>query len=170
MINSPATQETVLISRSVDDTLKIGEQLAGYLGPGTVVALFGQLGSGKTVMVKGICRGLGVEEDEVSSPSFTIMNVYEGKVPVFHFDFYRIPPETDWQELGIEEFFYDDGVVLIEWPDRLGDELPPDAVFVFIQRLLPFAKETENVRKIVVRNLRINSQKFAPYLEKEQAD
>ena len=156
-----------LKSFSEDDTLQIGELIASVLRPGMIVALFGPLGSGKTVLVKGICRGLGVPPDDVSSPSFTILNIYSGRLPVFHFDFYRLQPETNWAELGIDEYFYDEGVVLIEWPDRLGEELPEEAAQIFIQRILPVKPETENQRLLVIHGLPLPEGELSRFVAEE---
>jgi|Deesub1362B_J571_1020462.scaffolds.fasta_scaffold10850_2 tRNA threonylcarbamoyladenosine biosynthesis protein TsaE len=146
------TSSLEFLSHSVDETLQFGEILSRFLAPGIVLALFGHLGSGKTVLCKGICRGLGIPESQVTSPTFTIMNIYQGRVPVFHFDFYRLERDSNWWELGLDEYFYDEGIVLIEWPDRLGEQLPDEAVHVHIRQVRPVAENTASQRKITIRN------------------
>jgi tRNA threonylcarbamoyladenosine biosynthesis protein TsaE len=106
------------ISRSPKDTMRIGTSIAATLEGGAVVVLSGALGSGKTVLTKGIALGLGVE-DTVTSPSFAILNVYEGKQKLYHFDFYRL---DDPVEMGamLEDYLYRrDGVTVIEWGERI---------------------------------------------------
>jgi len=108
---------------SADETMALGRQLANSLAPGDVVALFGELGSGKTTFARGVCSGLGVTDD-VTSPTFTLINEYGGgRLPVYHFDFYRIDAAGAW-ELGCEEYFSANGVCLLEWPERVLDLLP----------------------------------------------
>jgi tRNA threonylcarbamoyladenosine biosynthesis protein TsaE len=92
-----------------DDTLKLGEIIGKSINPGSIIALVGDLGAGKTVLVKGIARGLGVEE-EPNSPTFVIMNSYEGRIPLYHFDLYRLSDEDELFAIGYEEYFYGDGV------------------------------------------------------------
>ncbi|HID94629.1 MAG TPA: tRNA (adenosine(37)-N6)-threonylcarbamoyltransferase complex ATPase subunit type 1 TsaE [Candidatus Latescibacteria bacterium] len=130
-------------TESPQETQKFGEELAPGLGPGTVVAFFGELGSGKTCLIQGICRGLGVVEP-VTSPAFVIINEYQGRLPVYHFDLYRIKSLFELYELGCEEYFYGSGVCLIEWAEKAGDLLPEDSLRVSLRRL------AENVREIAV--------------------
>lgn len=113
-VNSP--EETAAIAE-----VFVREQLA----PGDVVALKGDLGSGKTFFSKAVCRTL--ETNEASSPTFTIVNVYENAdgLTVYHFDFYRIEHPAELLNLGLDDYFYGDGICLIEWPEKLGDLLPP---------------------------------------------
>ena len=110
---------------SVEQTLALGEQLAGRLGAGDCVAMTGQLGAGKTALVRGIARGLGVDDDRmVSSPTYVLVQEYPARTPIFHVDLYRLPaPRTELPELGLDEMLAE-GVVLIEWAERAGDALP----------------------------------------------
>ncbi len=110
-------------SSSYEDTLALGTRLAGELRPGDVVCLYGDLGAGKTALVKGIARGLDIDPNKVHSPTFTLMNVYEGKWPLYHFDLYRINA-GDLLGIGYEEYFYGQGITAIEWSERLGALLP----------------------------------------------
>jgi tRNA threonylcarbamoyladenosine biosynthesis protein TsaE len=106
-----------IITRSEDETAEAGERLAGRLSAGDVVLLFGDLGAGKTAFVRGLARGLGAPPDEVSSPTFTLVQEYRGRVPLFHVDLYRLEPrEAD--DLGLDELVLGEGVVAIEWAER----------------------------------------------------
>lgn len=116
-----------IISNSVTDTLKIGRAIAKNLQKGDIVCLFGQLGSGKTVLAKGIASGLGVASDNVISPSFVIIRQHtQAKLPVYHFDLYRLKSIKDILALGYEEYLYGGGVSIIEWADRLNGCLPDE--------------------------------------------
>jgi len=110
---------------SVEQTLALGEQLAGRLAVGDCLAMTGQLGAGKTALVRGIARGMGVgDERMVSSPTYVLVQEYPASAPIFHVDLYRLPvPEAELLELGLDEMLAD-GVVLIEWAERAGDALP----------------------------------------------
>ena len=103
------------------------------LSPGQVVCLQGELGAGKTVLAKGIARGLAVAAP-VTSPTFTLINEYLGRYPLYHMDFYRLSDPLELEDLGYSEFFYGAGVTLIEWPERAG-ELLPDARLDVVIRL-----------------------------------
>lgn len=116
--------------RDSEEMLRLGELIARGLGPGDTVYLVGELGAGKTTLAQGIVRGLGYE-GPVTSPTFTIINVYQGRVPVYHCDFYRLQ-EDDVHDLGLEDILEKEGVVLVEWPERLGRELPRRALVIKI--------------------------------------
>jgi tRNA threonylcarbamoyladenosine biosynthesis protein TsaE len=126
--NSPIN----ILSRSREETLALGERLAGLLAPGSVVALRGPLGAGKTCLAKGIARGLGIEE-EITSPTYTIVSEYQGSCPLYHIDAYRLSGDDDFASLGGEEFIYGKGISLVEWSDRIPSSIPPEAVFVDIE-------------------------------------
>ena len=113
--------------------MQAGASLAASLGPGDTVLLSGGLGAGKTAFARGVARGLGVDPLEVRSPTFTLVNIYRGRVPVYHVDLYRIGKEEDLSELGLEEVIGTDGVALVEWPERLGPYLPRTPVWVRIE-------------------------------------
>ena len=110
---------------SVEETLALGERLAERLGVGDCVAMTGDLGSGKTCLVRGIARGLRVTDERmVSSPTYVLVQEYAGDVTIFHVDLYRLPaPREELADLGLDEMLAD-GAVLIEWADRAGDKLP----------------------------------------------
>jgi tRNA threonylcarbamoyladenosine biosynthesis protein TsaE len=120
-------------TNSAEETRTFGEKLGRELGPGDVVALFGDLGTGKTCLIQGVCRGLGVQ-GVVNSPSYTIINEYMGRCPVYHLDFYRLHGREDLLALGYEEYFYGQGVCLIEWAEKAADLLPPQRVEVSMER------------------------------------
>lgn len=114
-----------LISNSVEETIAIGVKLARKLKKGTVVALIGDLGSGKTVLTKGIAEGLGVKNPRyVNSPTFVIIKEYKGRLPLYHFDLYRLNKSTVLDAESYEEYFYGDGVAVIEWADKIRALLP----------------------------------------------
>ncbi len=142
--------EKKIITNSPEETLRVGEKFAGRLKPGSVVALIGDLGSGKTTFIKGVCRGLNVVE-ESTSPTFTLINEYTGKFPVYHFDFYRIEKASEIYEIGSDEYFYDSGVCLIEWADKVIDFLPKNRIEIYLKNC--YREGLENTRKIVVREL-----------------
>jgi tRNA threonylcarbamoyladenosine biosynthesis protein TsaE len=137
---------TKFISNSENKTVALGEEFAKTkLKPGDVVALIGELGSGKTRFIKGICSGLGVTE-HVSSPSFTIVNEYASKNgKIFHFDFYRIASISELKEIGFYDYVYNEGICVIEWADRVMDLLPPNRYDVLFT-----LGESETVREIVI--------------------
>jgi tRNA threonylcarbamoyladenosine biosynthesis protein TsaE len=111
------------------DTLEVGRRLADRLKPGQVVALYGDLGSGKTHLAKGICAGLGLDPEHVTSPTFALINEYVGKKwTVYHFDTYRLKSLDEFLALGYEEYFEGDGVCLIEWPEVVESVLPDDVI------------------------------------------
>lgn len=112
------------ISSSEKETEAIAEEFAATITPGDVVCLYGDLGAGKTQFVKGFVKAFGLTGNEVNSPTFTIINEYEGSVPVYHFDCYRLENEEEALEIGAEEYFYGNGVCIIEWPERILGVLP----------------------------------------------
>jgi tRNA threonylcarbamoyladenosine biosynthesis protein TsaE len=121
-------------TNSVEETLALGERLAAVWPPGTVIALTGELGSGKTVLTKGIARGLGVSE-AITSPTFTLIGEHPARDgrKLYHVDLYRLDRPQQAVEIGIEEELSPDGWTVIEWAERLGDVLPPEAVRINIE-------------------------------------
>ena len=121
-------------SRSPEDTLRLGIELAQKAQPGDVIALAGDLGAGKTVFTKGFAEGLGIEEP-VNSPTFTILQIYEeGRIPLYHFDVYRIEDAEEMEEVGLDEYLEGNGVCLIEWAGRIADLLPAGTIIVRIEK------------------------------------
>lgn len=118
------------LSHGARETTGLGKRLSRFLQKGDIVCLFGDLGTGKTTLAKGIAQGLKINSAFVNSPTFTLLNAYEGRLPLFHFDFYRIENEQDIFSIGYEEFLYDNGVSVIEWAERLGALLPKEYVSV----------------------------------------
>ncbi len=116
---------------SVEETEQFGERIGRALEPGMVVALMGQLGAGKTTLTKGIGRGLAVD-DLIHSPTFNLIHEHRGRMPVYHFDIYRLTSPEQLEDLGYEDYFYGDGVTIIEWPEKVMHMLPPDHLEVRI--------------------------------------
>lgn len=114
----------MFISNSEDETSEFGRNLAGKLKEKDVVCIYGDLGAGKTCLVKGIVDGLGITREYVRSPTFAIVNRYSGKTPVNHLDFYRVETSREIEDLGIEEFVGREGITLIEWPEKVIKYLP----------------------------------------------
>ena len=112
-----------LVTESAEETLAFGHEFAKQLLPSDVICFQGHLGSGKTTCIKGICQGAGVTE-HVTSPTFTLINEYQGFYPVYHFDFYRIQSEYELADLGLEDYFYSNSICLIEWPAVVRPFLP----------------------------------------------
>jgi len=129
--------EKKIVSKSPLETQEIGRKLAFLLEKGDVVALVGDLGTGKTTFVKGIAEGLGIASEHVNSPSFVICQEYQGRIPLYHFDLHRMTGETDLQRLEIEVGFGDyldgDGVTVVEWANRALSLLPQDYLEICFQ-------------------------------------
>lgn len=113
-----------IISHSEAETLKTAKRLAKNLAKGDILFLKGNLGSGKTTFTKGLCEGLGISQAEVKSPTFVLMHEYEGRLPVYHFDLYRLEREEQLDELDADLFFYGRGVSVVEWSDRIQKQKP----------------------------------------------
>jgi len=120
-------------SFSAEETYALGKKLGEEAKPGAVYCLSGDLGVGKTVFTKGFAVGLGVT-DTVNSPTFTIVQVYNGRMPFYHFDVYRIEEPEEMEEIGYEDYFYGDGACMIEWAELIEELIPADAVKVCIRK------------------------------------
>jgi len=120
-------------SGSMAETQQLAACLAERLGPGDVVCLYGHLGAGKTCFTKGLVAGLGGAADDVTSPTFVLMQVYEARLPVYHFDAYRLSSGRDLVDIGSDEILCDDGVSAVEWADRVADALPPERIDVHLE-------------------------------------
>jgi tRNA threonylcarbamoyladenosine biosynthesis protein TsaE len=126
----------VFQSKSEAQTDHLGAVLADALPPGTTVALIGTLGAGKTRLVQAVARALGVPPETATSPTFVLVNEYRGgRIPLFHFDAYRLKDEDEFLELGPEEYFESNGITFIEWADRVADCLPEDHVRIEAESL-----------------------------------
>ncbi len=132
-----------------EETIKLGEIIGKSLEPGSIIALRGDLGAGKTVLVKGIARGLGIEDEPVS-PTFVIMNVYEGRIPLYHFDLYRISGADELMGIGADEFLYGGGgVSAVEWAERVQEIFPEYTIYIDIK--IPEPDDgSENTREIKI--------------------
>jgi tRNA threonylcarbamoyladenosine biosynthesis protein TsaE len=128
------TATATIASDSHARTQELGERLGRALAAGDTVALVGELGAGKTAFVQGLARGLGVE-GAVKSPSFTIVNEHDGRVPLFHVDFYRLETRRELDNIGFDDYFGRGGVVVVEWADRFADALPEERLEVRIEIL-----------------------------------
>lgn len=130
-----ATDAVEIESTSPEQTTELGRKLAALLFPGAVVALIGPLGAGKTHIVRAIVAGLGGDVQRVSSPTFALIHEYAARIPVFHFDAYRLPNPRAFADLGVEEYFSGDGVCLVEWADRVEGIIPAESLRIEIQPL-----------------------------------
>ena len=132
------------ISRSLDDTTKFARKFARTLKSGDIVLLYGDLGAGKTAFSKGVVAELSDNKLFAVSPTFVIVNVYETNPKIYHFDLYRIEDESELQAIGAEEYFYGEGISLVEWPQRVEGYFPEDVIRVRIKKL------SDNERLITV--------------------
>ncbi len=116
-------------SSSPEETIQYGEHFSQILEPGDVLAFNGELASGKTTFIKGILKGLGYNQS-VTSPTFTLINEYPAKIPVIHIDCYREEELERWIKIGLNDYFSEDYIIIIEWADKLKELLPKDAIFM----------------------------------------
>jgi tRNA threonylcarbamoyladenosine biosynthesis protein TsaE len=137
----PETEK--IITSSPEETFELGMRLGRKAEPGAVYALHGGLGAGKTVLAKGIAAGLGVSED-VTSPTFTLLEIYEARIPLYHFDLYRIENLSEFDNLFFEEYWEGDGVSVIEWAERAAGLLPDCTVNIFLE------SDSENERSVKI--------------------
>ncbi len=133
------------LSHSTEETERFGEALARELRPGDVLAFTGTLGMGKTAFTRGLARGLGCR-GRVTSPTFTIVNEYDGKTPLFHFDMYRLGSSEELFDIGWDDYLARGGICAVEWSERVSDALPDGTILVDIAR----GKEGEDSRVITV--------------------
>ena len=150
---------------SPDETQLLSEQLGRLLQPGDVIALLGELGSGKTLFSKGLARGLQVPETfYITSPTFAIINEYPGRIPFYHLDLYRLSTSAELSELGLRDILYGRGAVAVEWAERLGEDLPEDR----LQLHLEFRGETG--RSLTFHAFGVNSRERLEALIKQLGD
>ena len=143
-------QIRVIETFSAEETLKLGEQMGREAKPGTVCTLVGDLGVGKTVFTQGIARGLDIEES-ICSPTFTIVQVYEeGRMPFYHFDVYRIGDIEEMDEIGYEDYFYGEGLTMIEWANLIEEILPKNRIDITIEKDL---EKGFDYRKIIIKEV-----------------
>lgn len=131
------------ITKNTEETYKLGIDISGMLKVGDVINLNGDLGAGKTYFTKGIAKGLGIDE-YITSPTFTIVNEYEGRIPLYHFDVYRINDIREMYEIGFDEYIYGHGISVIEWGDIISDIIPDYAIKINIR------STDENTREIEI--------------------
>ena len=135
-----------IISVSAEQTWKIARFIGGKLKKGDILALSGELGSGKTCFTGGLARGLGVNEKyQITSPTFTLINEYPARFKLYHFDVYRLNGYSEFEDLGYEEYFCSDGIVVIEWAEKIVQILPADTFFISFEYL------DEDRRKIIIK-------------------
>ena len=131
-----------MITHSPAETRALGARLARLLLPGDVLILEGDLGAGKSEFTRGIARGLGIE-GPVASPSFTILNVYdEGRIPLYHFDWYRLSGEDELYDMGLDEYLGGDGIAVVEWPSRCPEAVPEDHLLI---RIIPVDETSREI-------------------------
>ncbi len=132
-------------TRHPDQTLAVGERLGSALQPGDIVALDGDLGAGKTLLTKGIARSLGISDSDVTSPTFSLIHEYAAPVPLYHFDLYRLEDPEELWNLGYEDYFFGQGICVIEWAERITAYLPAEYLAVIMQK----TGDTERVMEFV---------------------
>jgi len=135
--------EKIFLSNSANETFSFAREFAKELEKKSVLALRGDLGAGKTIFTKGIAEGLGIKE-EITSPTFSLMEVYDGDIPLYHFDLYRIENLYEFENLRFEEYWEGEGVSVIEWPEKAGELLPEKRIEVNIDYI------DENRRRITI--------------------
>ncbi len=138
-----------VVTNSERETEQVGRELAVTLSPGSVVALYGDLGAGKTAFVRGLAEGLGID-GSVSSPTFTIVNEYRGRIPLFHFDMYRLSGSDELFEIGWEDYLDRGGVCAVEWSENVEDAFFEDTIRVRIKKLSDSAREITIERPEVI--------------------
>ena len=138
------------ISNSYDETLTIASEFAKTLREGDVLCMYGDLGAGKTAFVQGLAKGLGIDE-HITSPTFTIVNEYEGTLPLYHFDVYHIADSDEMYEVGFDEYVYGEGVSVIEWCELIEDILPEKRYNITITKNY---EKGDNYREIEIEDKR----------------
>ncbi|HEU20153.1 MAG TPA: tRNA (adenosine(37)-N6)-threonylcarbamoyltransferase complex ATPase subunit type 1 TsaE [Deltaproteobacteria bacterium] len=134
--------ERTLLSCRTEDTIEIGAVIGRALQKGQVIALIGDLGSGKTCITQGIARGLDVPDSYyVTSPTFTLINEYPGRITLYHLDVYRLSGSQDLGDMGYEEYFYGDGVIVIEWAEKILDVLPMGSIIIYMTYIDEYRRE-----------------------------
>jgi tRNA threonylcarbamoyladenosine biosynthesis protein TsaE len=144
-----------VITTGPEQTEHLGELLGARLGRGDVVCLYGDLGAGKTSLAFGIAMGLDVQEQYITSPTFSFVNEYKGRVPFYHIDLYRLKAPSELEGIGFEEYIDSDGVTVIEWAERAEDELPEERFSIYLSyvsedsREMGFLAEGERYEKLL---------------------
>jgi tRNA threonylcarbamoyladenosine biosynthesis protein TsaE len=138
----------VILTKSPEDTVLLGERIARSLKPNDVVAITGELGAGKTTLIQGVAKGLGIN-NWITSPTFTLINEFTGKLNLYHVDLYRIDSVADAEDIAIEEYFNKGGVTVIEWAEKIGPILPAGTVEIKISIV------SDNERSLEIKGLSI---------------
>ena len=137
-LHNPLMKRVYIESRTAGQTRRVGRLLGRYLDPGSLIALSGGLGTGKTEFIKGLAKGLGVQAGcYVSSPSFVLINEYPGRIPLYHIDLYRLSGGSDVEEMGLEEYVYGQGVTAIEWAEKAAPLIPSQRFWIDIRWMGP---------------------------------
>ena len=129
---------------SVEETYRLGKQIGSLVNSGDIICLIGDLGTGKTHLAKGIAKGLGIE-DHITSPTFTIVNEYTGRLKLYHFDVYRVNDPDEIAAIGFDEYIFSDAVSIIEWANYIEELIPPDNLTITIEKSIKFG---DDYRKI----------------------
>jgi tRNA threonylcarbamoyladenosine biosynthesis protein TsaE len=138
--------KVVFQTKSAPETIRLGKRIGALLQPGDVVALLGELGAGKTQFIKGLAAGAGVwKSTYVSSPSFTLINEYPGKIPFCHIDLFRLESQAEAEGLGLEDYLQEGGIVAIEWADKIPGLLPREVLLI---HLVYTGKNTRSIEMI----------------------
>ncbi len=130
-----------VITSSTEQTEELGRIVGALLEPGDLVCLYGDLGAGKTHFSFGIAQGLEVREQYITSPTFTFVNEYEGRIPFYHIDLYRLQDPSELEGIGFEEYIDSDGATVIEWAERAEDELPGEALSIYLSHVSESGRE-----------------------------
>lgn len=136
------------VTKSEEETIAFAREVGGRLPMGSILCFFGDLAAGKTTFVKGIAGSMGVNPNHVNSPTFVYLNQYEGDNPLYHFDLYRLEDSKQFLGMGFDEYLFGDGIVCIEWSERIVDLLPENVIQVHIKHV------GEGVREIRIQGLK----------------
>ncbi|WP_149554279.1 tRNA (adenosine(37)-N6)-threonylcarbamoyltransferase complex ATPase subunit type 1 TsaE [Treponema pectinovorum] len=137
-----------IYTQSAQQTIELGKKIGNALKKGDIIALQGTLGAGKTTITKGIALALNIE-DTITSPTFCLISEYEGKMPLYHMDVYRLEGTEDFINLGVDDLLYGNGVCIIEWSEKIMDELPAKTITIKIE---PAQDSTSSKRAITIEN------------------
>lgn len=146
--SKPASQTAQCICRTAEEMEALGFRLGQKAERGMIVSLRGSLGAGKTVLAKGVARALGITE-AIVSPTFTLVQEYDGRIPMYHMDLYRISGAEEFEMMGGEEMLYTDGITLVEWSEKIAGMLPPSTIFIDI-RINPDQSRVVEIRGITL--------------------
>ncbi|CAN5813638.1 hypothetical protein BH23PLA1_BH23PLA1_26420 [soil metagenome] len=159
-----AGPQLVIEVKTEQETDRLGRAIAEVVGPGTVIGLIGPLGAGKTRLVRALAEGLGVTPESVTSPTYVLIHEYEGRLPVYHFDTYRLNDPDEFDALGAADYLGSAGVCLVEWADRVADRLPAETWILTIEpkgpssrRFVLEAAEAEEALQSLLARLGIDS-------------